>query len=369
MTPRPTAPSPSAAPPSGRRRSTAAALAAALAVGTLASCATGGAPDRERATARVVAAGTAPTSASTAPLAGDGTARVLAVSLDGFNVAALDRLGRDRTPVLHRLLREGAATTHARTERELTDTLPNHTGMLTGLRVDADRGGHGVTWNVERPGTTVQEAAGRPVGSVLSAAHDAGLTTALFAGKAKFRLFDDSWPGAVDTFVLDERPRSLVARAAADLAETDRDLTFVHVALPDLVGHAEGFMGPAYLDAVVRTDRLVGRLLAALAADPEDAAEVRVVLTADHGGRGPGHSDPTRFVDYRVPFLVWGPGVAAGDLYALNPDYRDPGRSRPSYDGAQPVRNGDLANVALDLLGLPALAGSLLDAEQDLDWE
>ncbi|MEQ4546827.1 hypothetical protein, partial [Nocardioides kribbensis] len=111
MTPRPTAPSPSAAPPSGRRRSTAAALAAALAVGTLASCATGGAPDRERATARVVAAGTAPTSASTAPVAGDGTARVLAVSLDGFNVAALDRLGRDRTPVLHRLLREGAATT------------------------------------------------------------------------------------------------------------------------------------------------------------------------------------------------------------------------------------------------------------------
>ena len=48
-------------------------------------------------------------------------------------------------------MREGAFTLDARTEREQTRTLPNHTGMLTGRRIDARRGGHGVTYNPDRP--------------------------------------------------------------------------------------------------------------------------------------------------------------------------------------------------------------------------
>ena len=65
---------------------------------------------------------------------------------------------------------------------------------------------------------------------------------------------------------------------------------------------------------------------------------------------------------------VWGNGVGPGtDLYDLNPDYADPGRDRMSYDGVQPVRNGMVANLVLDLLGLPAVPGSEHDAAQDLD--
>jgi hypothetical protein len=66
--------------------------------------------------------------------------------------------------------------------------------------------------------------------------------------------------------------------------------------------------------------------------------------------------------------VVWGPGVTADDLYDLNPDYADPGRKRTTYAGAQPVRNGDVANLATDLLGLTKVPGSELDAGQDLDW-
>jgi hypothetical protein len=66
---------------------------------------------------------------------------------------------------------------------------------------------------------------------------------------------------------------------------------------------------------------------------------------------------------------VWGAGVANGaGLYRLNPDYADPGRRRTRYGAArQPVRNGDVANLTTDLLGLPAVRGSEHDSAQDLD--
>jgi hypothetical protein len=64
--------------------------------------------------------------------------------------------------------------------------------------------------------------------------------------------------------------------------------------------------------------------------------------------------------------MVWGPGIAHGDLYAMNPSYADPGRRRVTYAGEQPIRNGDLANLALDLLGLDPVPGSKFDVRQVL---
>ena len=85
--------------------------------------------------------------------------RVIAISVDGLNPRAIQELGQARTPAFHRLMREGAYTLNARTVREQTRTLPNHTAMLTGRRVDGEHGGHGYTENVDN-GTTVHRAAG-----------------------------------------------------------------------------------------------------------------------------------------------------------------------------------------------------------------
>jgi hypothetical protein len=61
--------------------------------------------------------------------------------------------------------------------------------------------------------------------------------------------------------------------------------------------------------------------------------------------------------------------VAAGaDLYDLNPASRlDPATGRPSYTPAiQPIRNGDAANLALDMLALGPVPGSTINNAQNL---
>lgn len=293
--------------------------------------------------------------------------RVLAISIDGLNPAALRRLGTERTPTLHRLLAEGASTLNARTARELTLTLPNHTGMVTGRRVDARKRGHGVTWNTHRPRTTVQKAAGHGVASIFSVVDAAGGGSAVFTGKDKLTLFERSWPAGVDRFTFDEDPLALVKAARRDLVRSGRAFTLLHLATPDVVGHEHGFMSRRYLDAVARTDRLVTKVVRAIEDHPSLEDDLVLVLTADHGGKGRGHYDADRLADYRVPFLAWGDGIEPADLYDLNPDYRDPGTRRTSYAGEQPVRNADLANLVARLLDLDPVPGSTIGRDTVLD--
>ncbi len=296
--------------------------------------------------------------------------QVLAISVDALNPQALRKLGHRRAPHLWRLVDAGAATLQARSQFELTVTLPNHTSMVTGRNITASERGHGVTWNDDLPDRppTVQAAAGHQVQSLFSTAHRAGVSTALFATKTKFSLFQRSWPAGLDRVTIKEEQDAAVVKAARrDLLRRDRGVTFLHLGLPDQVGHARGFMGRAYLRAVHRVDVLLGTILDA--ADNRAALDdLTIILTADHGGR-PGtrdHSAADELADYRVPFLVWGPGVSPADLYDLNPGYRDPHRSRPGLRGKQPVRNGDVANVALGLLGLDPVPGSRFGVKRPL---
>lgn len=308
-----------------------------------------------------------------APSADDPVEVVVAISVDGLNPTAITRLGPEGTPAIHRMLAGGAGTLNARTERELTRTLPNHTGMLTGRPVGGPSGHH-VTFN-EDNGGILPAVAGEYVAGAFDVVHDHGLRTAFYASKDKFDFLDRSWDGAhgaadqtgaddgrdkIDRYVVDTEADN-VGRLVKRLHTRPDAFSFVHLAEPDTAGHASGFLSPAYLTAVTAADRQVGRILAAVRSDPYLKAHTTVLLTADHGGKGASHSDPSKRYDYRVPFVVWGPGAAKGaDLYDLNTGRRaDPGRSRTSYAGTQPVRNGEVANVVTDLLDLPQVPGSV----------
>ncbi|MGF9754200.1 alkaline phosphatase family protein [Microvirga sp. 0TCS3.31] len=296
---------------------------------------------------------------------------VVAISVDGLNTDALGKLGPARTPHLHDLVDSGASTLNARTEHELTITLPNHTGMVTGRRIEASTGGHGVTWNDDRRRpATVQAAAGQRVESVFTQVSAAGGSTALFASKTKFSLWKRSWPLSIDTTRIQLDNTRLARSVRRDLRDNERAFRFVHLSLPDAVGHDHGFMSPRYLRAVQQVDALVGSIVDAVRDDTELVGRTAIILTSDHGGLGASHSDARRLANYRVAFMVAGPGIPAGaDLYELNADdYRDPGTRRTTYgQSPQPVRNGDLANLALDLLDLPAVPGSEHNSSLDLD--
>jgi hypothetical protein len=305
---------------------------------------------------------------------------VVAVSVDGLNPDALRELGPERTPAFHRMLAEGASTLNARTAVERTVTLPNHTGMLTGRRVWT-RTGHHVGFNSARAGVDVHSLAGGYRASLFDVVHDRGGRTALYTMKDKFTLFDRSWDdrrGArdrvgtnqgrdkIDRFALGGAD-SVVEEVVRQLQRGPFEASFLHLSLTDAAGHKHGFMGPEYLDAVVRTDRLLGRLLDTVRSTRYLRRHVDVVLTADHGGRGLHHDEVTDPDNYTVPFVVWGVDAEPGaDLYALNPDRVDPGTGRPGYGANPPIRNTDLASVVTTLLGHPAVPGGLLPGTQPL---
>ena len=190
----------------------------------------------------------------------------------------------------------------------------------------------------------------------------------MFASKTKFSLYQRSWPG-MDRATIQLDNDVLVTRLCRDLATSGRAFTFAHLSDTDLAGHAYGWLSPEYLTAVRRADAQIGRVLSTIRSTAELNEHTVVVVTTDHGGIGLSHSDPRKYADYRIPFLVWGPGVPAGvDLYDLNPTYADPGRRRTGYEkAAQPVRNGDVGNLVLDVLGLPPIPHSELDFDQDLE--
>ena len=291
------------------------------------------------------------------------TTKVVIVTLDAVGSNAVRRLGRDGMPTLHRLIRQGASTRNARTAHETTLTLPNHTSIVTGRRVEAARGGHGVWWNDERvTPRTVQDAAGHRVSSVFSA-----VGSALFTSKEKLLLFERSWPKGVDRFVVNERNARLTRMARADLVEHRRALTFLHLSLPDDVGHEHGFSSPEFDVAASTVDRLLGRIVTTIEARPRLRDHLTLIVTADHGSAGSGHYDPTEEAFYRVPFVVWGAGVEPGaDLYDLNPGRVEPRANRPGYDEEPPIRNTDLASLVTTLLGHRAVPGGLLPGTEPL---
>lgn len=301
-----------------------------------------------------------------------------------------------------RFVDEGATTFNARTDAAYTITLPNHTCMLTGRPVtqpaaQANTVHHGWTSNGDPGATQTLHNAGNPnlsyVASVFDVAHDNGLSTALFASKSKFVLFDRSYDGtngAPDVTGVDDgqdkvdayanlaagsppNASTLHAQYLSDMRASRFNYTFLCYRDADSAGHASGWGGASWQTAVRAVDGYLGELFALVETDPVSspslAGRTVILLTADHGGSGNDHSNGSHDLNYNVPFFVWGAGVESGaDLYSLNPGVRfDPSAGHPDDDSLQPpIRNGESGNLALSLLGLPAIPGSTLNQTQSL---
>ena len=324
--------------------------------------------------------GPAPTTPPPPPPSNGRAQRVIHISIDGLRA---DHVTSSLMPNLTRLRNQGASTLNARTDPAYTQTLPNHHSMFTGHPVKSGDG-HGVDYNVDK-GRTVHQEAGGYVASVFDIVHDRGGSTSVYAGKSKFDMVNRNWGanGAVDRVgVNDGRDKIDEYRQVSPSAAVDRlrtalnqrpnlEYVFFHIRDPDNAGHQHAWGTSRYRTAVTTADSILGRVVDLVQGNPAWRDSTAIIVVADHGGPTGGlfHSDASRVGNYTIPFVVWGPGVRAGaDLYALNQDdRREPGSARVWLGGVQPIRNGEVANLALDFLGYPPVPGSTLNRRQDLD--
>ena len=318
---------------------------------------------------------------------------VILISVDGLRPDAIDGPEDGDLPGFRRLLR-GPHTFQARADADLTVTLPNHMSMITSRPVGGSQG-HGWTDNVDPPasqhGGTLHKRKGAYVASVYDVAHDHGVETAMVASKTKFSITvqtyendegspdqvgQDDGRNKIDAYAVVHTMRMVREMSCALLAaHPKRSFQVLHFGAPDFAGHAKGWdlaQGSHYRDAVREVDGEIALLLSAIDKDPALKGKVAVILTADHGGGVPfiSHTDRMAPEDFLIPFIVWlGSDGPATELSALNADRRAVVPASQYVDNTmspQPIRNAEAGNLALQLLGLPAIPGSVANAKQDL---
>ncbi|UII32776.1 alkaline phosphatase family protein [Fulvivirga ulvae] len=312
---------------------------------------------------------------------------VLHISVDGLRPDVITSMGQERLPNFFRFRTEGAWTDNARTDRSNTSTIPGHTSQVTGRQV-LGKNAHNFIWNSDPGPVTLHTFAGY-IASAFDVAHDHGLSTALYAGKSKFILFENSYNASngapditgenngkdkIDTYVYNGDMAQLTAQFISDYKVSQYGYAFFHFRYPDSQGHSTGWnIAPLeeYSQKVAEVDALIGDLFATIENTPGLAGRTAIILTADHGGElgSTGHGNLLHPDNYTIPFYVWGPGVAMGaDLYALNAETRrDPSYSQEyDEDAIQPIRYADVANLSLNFLGLPSVPGSGFNVDQSL---
>jgi len=304
---------------------------------------------------------------------------VLLVSVDGLRSDALLVNGGEGLPNFQRLLL-GAHTLNARCDPEYSVTLPNHADMLTG-RLAGGLGGHGWTTNIDPPAEAkFLDAEGAIIPGIYHQTSAAGIEGAFIVSKAKFLLFTQSWNADLDSRVMDfalvqddvEAQMQLVFRML-DTQLHPRTFTFLHLRGPDDAGHASGWdltPGSPYLNAVQAADQQIGRILHFLDQNPGLRAKTAIVVTSDHGGGVPhsNHYGPgMMWINTIIPFFVDLPQGKQVELYELCADTRrNPGIDPVANQAGQlpPIRNADVANLCLALLGLDPMPGSTVNVGQ-----
>ncbi len=244
---------------------------------------------------------------------------VFIVSFDGGKPAVMQK---SAMPTLFDMVKTGAATWKAQTVFP-SITLVSHTSMLTGVGPAK----HKILWNSWIPRNGLVK-----VPTVFQLARNNGYTTALFAGKEKFRHLNV--PGSLDEFQIPSYSAQIVASAAAKyIVEKRPNLCFIHFADSDGAGHKYGWGSPQQVQSFADEDAALQTLRDAVKT-AGIADESVFILTADHGGHDKTHGSNAP-EDMTIPWIAWGANVKRG------------------FTITAPVTTYDTAATALWLLDLP----------------
>ena len=253
---------------------------------------------------------------------------VIEISVDGLGSSYLSSLiANNKVPNVARIKNEGASTLNARDDYDMTVTLPNHVTMVTSRPVMGSWG-HNWTENSDPDiGRTIHNNKGSYVAGVYDVAHDNGLSTAMYATKTKFSLFDTSYDaanGAEDTIGPDNNGRDKIDRYLYnnsslsitnsfinDMNSNPFNYTFLHYTDGDTAGHSSGWGSTQYNNAIIAVDGYLGQILTLVNNSPALSGQTTIIFTADHGGHYTNHSTATDPCNYTIPFIVWGAGCCS----------------------------------------------------------
>ncbi|MGK2874842.1 MAG: hypothetical protein ACSLEW_04260 [Nocardioides sp.] len=313
---------------------------------------------------------------SSEPVADSGIEHVIIVDAEGLTRrAGVHAADGSR---LRRLIDGGASTMDARTDPDSLDRLGNVTSILSGRPTDPAYGGT----NLTSIGTsTTHKSAGEYVSTIFDKAHNYGRSTAFFASFSEADRIVTSYNRAnggvdpfgydngtnkIDTAAINSGDSATVKALRQTLAAKPVDLTYLHLGALAKAGFAHGFRSAAYREALASTDKRLNQIIGAIRRNPEMSGNTMLILTASRGNTRK-TSPVTSRSAFRVPLVVWGPGISAGtDLYSLNAGFANPGKVQVDESSVQPIRTGAIANLVDKMFVLPALPGSTIDPTQSM---
>jgi hypothetical protein len=228
------------------------------------------------------------------------------IGVDGMSP---DGIKKANTPVMDKLMREGASTMYARGVLS-TSSSQNWASMIMGAGPEQ----HGITSN----GWERDEAPFPPV-----VAGREGIFPTIFCELRKQKpnaeigiVYDWSGFGRLcekSCVNYDKNPEGEVKTtevAVAYIKEKKPNYLFIHLDHVDGAGHGKGHGSSEYYKAVEKADSLIGKIIGALN-DAGIMKETVVLITSDHGGKGYGHGGES-LEELEIPFILYGKNVKRG---------------------------------------------------------
>ena len=231
---------------------------------------------------------------------------VIIIGIDGMSP---DGIKYADTPVMDKLMENGAFTMHARNVLP-TSSSPNWASMIMGAGPEQ----HGITsneWELDTyvlPPVVRNEAGIFPTIFWLIDQNDPEAEIGAIYHWADFgRLFEKS---AVDHDVTFKNENKIVDESVTYIIDTQPKFLFVHIDFVDGIGHKFGHGTEEYYGAVTKADQLIGKIV-----DSVKSANMHektlVIISADHGGKGTSHGGES-LGEVEIPIILSGPTVKSG---------------------------------------------------------
>jgi predicted AlkP superfamily pyrophosphatase or phosphodiesterase len=236
----------------------------------------------------------------------NGIEHVIVIGLDGM---CPDGIRHASTPNLHKLMKEGSWSLHARAVMP-TSSSPNWASMIMGAGPEQ----HGVTsndWMPDRfditPTVTGPGGIFPTIFGVLASQRPGSKIAVFHDWKDFARLLETNTPQKL-LHVKDAL--ETVAESIKYIEAEKPNFLFIHLDGVDHAGHGFGWRSTEYYKEVEMIDALIGSILQSIE-ETGIAKNTLVLVTADHGGLGKKHGGNS-MEELEIPWILRGPGVHIG---------------------------------------------------------